>query len=245
MGLVAQSLSHDPVLPGAITGTPLVLVFWCLIAIGVAASIFAFARLARRNSRKPGLLSLHFLLTQISLVLILIFLIAARHLAGLVYPEGRTGLPLVYFFTLTCIGLLALAYQHSSRPWVIAGMLMQILFIARFATQLSVTWYGPWRYDSSTKRIFRTIQQLAPARPIRVSSSWFYVPALEFYREISGDANIEPIQSVIPMRLSGFDFYVLSGDERNLPEAAGLVTILRDPTSEATLARSAPEGSPR
>lgn len=52
MGLVAQSLNHDPVLRGAFTGTPLVLVVQFEIALLVAASIFGLWLLARMSRRK-------------------------------------------------------------------------------------------------------------------------------------------------------------------------------------------------
>ncbi len=236
-GLIAQSLNHSPELPGAITGAPLGIAF-CLASITlVAATLFAAFLPTKYDAA-----SIPFMLCLISTDLILLFLVVARRVAGLAYPEGRTGLFLVFFFTLLCITLVSLASGARRRVWLITGTVAMLLLIARFVSQLSVSYYSPWRYDSSTRRIFETIQRRGatrPARKIRIACSWFYAPTLEFYRQTSYSPHIEPVV-VSPPRLTGFDYYVLTTEDLRRPEAAGLITILHDDLSEATLAAPAP-----
>src|SRR5262249_8375988 len=122
------------------------------------------------------------------------------------------------------------------------------LVVGQFVSQLSATEYAHFTYDSSTKRVFeliRTASLAYPQRKTKVSCSWVYAPALEFYRQTSEVENIEPIKYVLPTPMTGSDFYVISGSDRPAAAKAGLREIIYYKSSDTALAVGPAQPAPK
>ena len=222
--------------------TPLVYV---ILAILVAASATSFVLLVRRKRgsefQQPHAL---FLVVQWSVNSTILLLVAAHGLFGVLYPPERTGLYLVFCFTLACLSLAGLMPQPGRKHWTPLATVAFLLLLVPFTSRLSLTYYATWRYDANTRRAFDTVRIMAlahPERKSRVGCTWLYAPALEFYRRVNEVQNIEPVQYAVPTPLSGHDFYVVAGGDRAAARAAGLVEVTHYDLSDTTVLVSPPK----
>jgi len=144
-----------------------------------------------------------------------IVLVAARYLANLKYPELRTGLYLIPFFTLLC--LLALRGRH----WLFAAPLF--VMIAFYLGQWRISYYGEWAFDSATKQVAELLRR---EKCMTVGASWELLQTLQYYhvpqlnREPDGD----------------FTCFVLLPSSRDLVARRHLRVIWQDPLSEVVVA---------
>jgi hypothetical protein len=166
-----------------------------------------------------------------------ILLIAAHLLAGIPYPENRTG---IYFIPLATFAALALAGMLIGRAgfsrWIgVAIAIVLLSFAAEFAAQWNVKSFLVWRYDADTKRVFAALEAAPkPSGPIRLGVSWVFEPALNYYREVRNATWMTPVER------DGFDgarqFYVVSTqDQANAPWSK-LQQIYRGPVSGTVVA---------
>jgi uncharacterized membrane protein len=144
-----------------------------------------------------------------------IVLVAARYLANLKYPELRTGLYLIPFFTLLC--LLALRGRH----WLFAAPLF--VLIAVYFGQWRTSYYGEWTFDSATKQVAELLRQ---EKCTTVGASWELVQTLRYYRV--PQVNREPD--------GDFTCFVLLPSSRDLVEKRRLRVIWQDSLSEVVVA---------
>ena len=144
-----------------------------------------------------------------------IVLVAARYLANLKYPELRTGLYLIPFFTLLC--LLALRGRH----WLFTAPLF--VLIALYLGQWRTSYYGEWAFDSKTKQVAELLRR---EKCTTVGASWELVQTLQYYRV--PQVNREPD--------GDFTCFVLLPSSHDLVEKRHLRVIWRDSLSEVVVA---------
>jgi hypothetical protein len=167
------------------------------------------------------------------LALILAEVIAARALAGMPYPELRTGLYFIPLWTLTAL-LLAI---YLSRPARVALALLSLAGVAQYGAAFETRYYAEWRYAAATRRTMELIRDRGPrpdGRPVRVGATWLLEPCLNYYRDRLALPWIAPILRVPFDR--EFDYYAVWGDDKRLVTQRHLQPIFDDPVSEQVLA---------
>ncbi len=126
-----------------------------------------------------------------------ILLLAAHLVAGIPYPEDRTG---IYFIPLTTFAALGLVRMLTDRPrlprWIgFAVAILLALFAVEFASQWNVKSFLVWRYDADTKRIFEAMEAAPkPTVPVRMGVSWVLEPALNYYRDVRKATWLVPVE---------------------------------------------------
>ena len=246
--LVTASLDHHPDPFGSYTHTYPLMVYTAAGAV-ILTAVGALGILARaiRKRQPPDAAAGRFVFLQLCTDLILLLLIAAHRLTGLPYPDGRTGLYLVFCSSLMGVSLMELPVRLSRGYWMRCCIGGLALLVAQFVSQLSISYYANWRYDASTKRAFEAIRVMSlahPERKSRIGYSWEFGPALEFYRQVYGPQNIERVEGMSPTSptpLSGYDCYVLDARDSARAGAAGLVPVLYYDLSNTTVAVSPPQ----
>jgi hypothetical protein len=169
-------------------------------------------------------------------------LLGAAHLvAGIPYPEDRTG---IYFVPLASFAALGLARILVDRRGLLrwAGIAIAVVlasFAVEFAAQWNVKSFWVWRYDADSKQIFNKVDAMPrPANvgpeQIRLGTSWVYDPSLNFYRVVRNASWMAPIAR------DGFtgarDYYVVSSEDQNLTTLPRMKLIFRGPVSGTVLA---------
>jgi hypothetical protein len=246
--LVNSSLDHHPDNFGTYTHSFPVVVYAAesALILTLIAAVWLLVR-AIRSRQPPGAAAGRFLFLQLCVDFMVLFPLAAHWITGVPFPGARTGLYLVFCFTLMGVSLLELAMRLSRWYWTgccIAGL---ALLVAQFVSQLSTAYYACWRYDASTKQAFEAIRTMSLAHPEhknRISYSCVYGQTLEFYRQVWAPLNIEPVEGIgsdSTTPLSGYDYYVLDDHDLSRARAAGLVPVLYYDLSHTTIAIPAPQ----
>jgi hypothetical protein len=158
------------------------------------------------------------LIPFLTLITTIVGLILAHWLFGALYPPDRACL---YFVIL---GVIAWAFAADSFPrWRVLWLLPVLLLSIQFTTQLQTRYFQFWQWEADDQDIAAQIRQGCAGKPsnsMTVSASWLHQPSLEFYRRCWHISALKPIERIEPTPLTGFDFYVLSGDDLvrvNLP----------------------------
>jgi hypothetical protein len=205
-------------------------VFLPLVALAALILVVAKLVAAKHSWRSPAEQAT--LLASLATVGSAILLIAAHLVAGIPYPENRTG---IYFIPLVTFAALALAGMLIERTgfsrWIgVAVAIVLLAFAAEFAAQWNVKSFLVWRYDADTKRVFAALEAAPkPPGPIRLGVSWVFEPALNYYREIRNATWMTPVER------DGFDgvrqFYVVSAQDQPNAPWSKLKLIYRGPVS--------------
>jgi hypothetical protein len=212
---------------------------WSKIAL-VFLPLMTIAALLMIATTKPRLHSVQELATGLAAFVTIgsaILLLAAHLLAGVLYPEDRTG---IYFIPLASFAVLGLARILADRPgwphWTgFAVALVLLSFTAEFAAQWNVKSFLVWRYDADTKHVFQTLESTPkPSGPIRLGVSWVFEPALNYYRAVRNANWMAPVER------DGFSgtrqFYIVSADDQPNAPWPQLRQIYRGPVSGTVLA---------
>lgn len=208
-----------------------------LPAIAPAALIVALLMSKSIANKTRSLAELATLLASLAAVGSAVLLIAAHLIAGIPYPEDRTG---IYFIPLTTLAALGLARLLLERPgfprWI--GCTVAIVFASfavEFAAQWNVKSFLIWRYDADTKRIFEALEK-APKPPgqIRLGVSWVLEPSLNYYRDVRHATWLMPVQrdGVGGVR----QFYAATVEDQNTALWISLKQIYKGPISGTALA---------
>jgi hypothetical protein len=137
-------------------------------------------------------------------------ILATRFLLHVKYPMDRTAAHLILLFVL------AWAVAADSTPrlrW--AQVAIGILVIAQMATQFQPGYIGLWamnRHDRTVAERIRDMSRGHAAGSMKVSVQWEHQSCIEFYRQSLPIPAIEAPDWVDPMKLEGFDFYVMKTD---------------------------------
>jgi hypothetical protein len=193
------------------------------------------------------------------LISALMGLVAAHYLAGLPYPVDRLGVYLVLLFGLAwAIG----ASEASGPPTAPFGrgsatlkeprpkgavptcnLVLAGLLIVQLLTQFQVRYFRIWSYDLAAKDVALRLREETIGKPpyaVKISATWFQVPALEFYRRVYRITPLQPIQRYDQTPLEGFDYYVLNRkDDESIrgKSLERLHPILSEPISSVLLAK--------
>ncbi len=211
-----------------------------LPAIALAALIGVFLALQSVTKKTRSMVELATLLASLAAVGSALLLIAAHLVAGIPYPEDRTGIYFIPLTTLAALGLARLLMERRGLPrWI--GCAVAIVFASfavEFAAQWNVKSFLVWRYDADTKQIFEALEK-APKPPgqIRLGVSWVLEPALNYYREVRHATWLMPVQrdGVGGVR----QFYAATVEDQNTALWASLKQIYKGPVSGTAL------GAPR
>jgi hypothetical protein len=157
--------------------------------------------------------------------------------AGIPYPEDRTGIYFVPLASLAALGLAQiLAERHGFDRWIgFAVAVVLASFALEFAAQWNVKSFWVWRYDADTKRIFEMLEKTPkPAEQNRIGASWQFEPTLNYYRAVRKAAWMAPVKR------DGFEgarqFYVLIPQDQNAAGLPKLKPIYHGSISNAELA---------
>jgi hypothetical protein len=167
-----------------------------------------------------------------------VLILAAGHrLAGILYPIRRTGLYWIPLFLLTCLLLIRMVrekYPLAAAPFVILAM----LGLAQFGSQLTVRSYSEWQDDVSTKRIVSQIRKSHALRPKDETSvaalTWQLEPGLNFYRLLYRLKWMQPVER----NFSGGagDYFVALPKDAGLLDKLAVTRIYDDPVTHGILA---------
>lgn len=212
---------------------------WSKIAL-VFLPLMTMAALIAVATIKPRLYSVQELATGLASLAVIgsaFLLLAAHFLAGVLYPEDRTG---IYFIPLASLAALGLVRILADRPgwprWTsFAVAILLLSFAAEFAAQWNVKSFLVWRYDADTKHIFQALESAPkPSGPIRLGVSWVFEPALNYYREVRNANWMTPVER------DGFSgarqFYIVSVEDQPNAPWPQLKEIYRGPVSGTVLA---------
>ncbi len=208
-----------------------------LPAIVLAAFIVALLMSNSIAKKTRSMVELATLLASVAAVGSAILLIVARLVAGIPYPEDRTGIYFIPLSTFAALGLARLLVERPGFPrWI--GCAVAIVFASfavEFAAQWNVKSFLIWRYDADTKRIFEALEK-APKPPgqIRLGISWVLEPALNYYRDVRHATWLLPVQrdGVGGVR----QFYAATVEDQNTALWTSLKPIYKGPVSGTALA---------
>jgi hypothetical protein len=156
-------------------------------------------------------------------------LIAAHYLAGLKYPELRTGLYFIPIITL--ILLLARRDANPSRLGQAAIAIPLVVTLAMYLLQFDVRRYTEWDFDADTEQIAKMLRE---HNAVHVGASWELEPTLNYYRDHFRITSMEPVTRRDPD--GDFDYFVLLPGNQEIISKRNLTVLYRGPISGAVLA---------
>jgi hypothetical protein len=198
-----------------------------VLALGLAIGIASWGADVKLRYR---------LIAPLTLAISLPILLALHGVFDVKYPVDRTGLYLMYLAGISW----ALIADAGRRLGSSVGVLIALLLLIQFATQLQAHLFEVWGYDADIKEVVRRIQQECrdkPAGAVSVSVSAVHQPALEFYRKYDRIACAQPFDWNVPTQFTGHDYYVYNRGDRNVSEAVGLQVLISEPVSGIILAK--------
>lgn len=211
---------------------------WSNIAL-VFVPLMALAALVLAAAKPPSRSTLQraTLLASLAVAGSAILLMLAHLVAGLPYPQDRTGIYFIPLATFAALGLARMLLDSSGFPrWIGCAVAILLAFCAvEFAVQWNTKSFLVWRFDADTKRIFEAIEN-APKPPgqIRLGVSWVLEPALNYYRVVR---NATWMVQVERDGVGGArQFYAATPDDQDTLLWAGLQHIYRGPVSGTALA---------
>ena len=202
------------------------IVFWVLaIAAGVIG--WRYVNAAHANFRLAP-----FVLVAGTLVLTIALSFAAHLVTGAPYPLHRTGLYLIPLFTLAALLGLQFLRQRA------VGIALTALLVVAYVSQIENRYFVIWRFDASMSKLMRELNDDFLARgggaPAKVAASGLVSRSAEYYKVryrmhwlgVSETPNVPDA-----------DYYLLTGDDRQLAASLNLRILDDDALSGTLLAR--------
>lgn len=203
-------------------------------------------------------------LTGGTLLGVILLLLAAHHLAGMIYPVPRTALYLIPL-TALCLGgltqtlsttrwsqVLADTHVTASSPLMLStrhiattGVLVILLLInVQYLRQFNTTYYRSWFYDAAIRQAITAIDTHRHAHglsQVRVGGEYLYEPAINFYRnhldaDWLGRYERQKEGDEHP-QAQDYDYVLFSIWHEQSLEELGMVTIHRDQFGTIVAAR--------
>jgi len=207
-----------------------------LLVLGLGGASILWTWLRRRSLSALAHLDRYLLLHIGGMAVTLLLLEAAHAVAGVNYPERRTGLYWIFLFLLP---IAALAKKMDRRRrWLAAPLVIVLAACAgRFVSQANLRYYHEWPWDAGTRRIvaeMRAREQRDPRKNVRVGGTWLVEPSLNFYRHAWRLDWMKPVVRGDPDQ--EFDYYVLLPGDAGVIARRGLKILLKDELSQAVLA---------
>jgi hypothetical protein len=209
-------------------------VIWAgIVPAFVLATLIAGAIAVRRwvRSRQFGAVEKNdqvLLLLGGAMALMLVMIVAARHLLGVLYPSGRTGIYWVPLMTLAVLMLIGKKYVR------IPALVFAVFSVVMFAGGITTDSYPEWIGERKTKEVLRLIEARHGGREVRLGTSWPLEAGSNFYRRRFR------LDWMKPAKRTGadgdFDYYYLLAEDAGLIEKRKLRTLWRDPETGTALA---------
>jgi hypothetical protein len=157
--------------------------------------------------------------------------VTAHFLAGVQYPQDRTG---IYWVPLFALSTFALAGRvRIARAALSAAA---VLCIVQFVLLFRVSYYGAWPADAQLKHVISVLRSRETgARRVRIAGSWPLEPSLNFYRTVYRLDWMEPVVRG-PADAPG-DYHVFWSSDAGVVEKLHLTVLYQDPLSGMVLAR--------
>ena len=156
----------------------------------------------------------------------------AHLLAGTPYPLHRTGLYLIPLFTLA---VLLGGRLLQWRPVVIA---LSAVVTVVYVSQIENRYFVIWRFDASMSKLMRALHedQIASSttQPVRVAASGV-VSRSAFYYKVR--RHMHWLSVVETPTVADADYYILTGDDRELASSMNLRVLDDDGLSGTLLAK--------
>jgi len=179
-------------------------------------------------------------LLGLGMLLALALMVLAHAVAGLRYPEGRSGI-----YALPLLALCSLCLVEAARGWpraqrlAFAGPVVGFWTVALllYGLNFDPTQYRTWAYDRSSRRyveLIRAEHATAPDRIVRVGVTWLIEPSFNFYRQSLDLRWMAPATRA--GLIGAYDYFVFWRDDRRNVRTLGLREIARDDVAETILA---------
>jgi hypothetical protein len=209
-----------------------------LMLAGVPAGIHMILRTKRMKGEAPVRSQSERLAMALIVAgwITLLVLIVGHHVSNLLYPYARTGIYWIPLLTLLALWL----YERYATHGLLraAGCVVACAWLLLYALQIHPTYYPSFRGDAGNKQFVQVLRRMENGtRKIRLAVSWQLENSFNFYRHKYGLDWIAPIESGSLQRPA--DYYVLLPEDMPLAEKLSLKVILRDPVSEAAMAKPA------
>jgi hypothetical protein len=212
------------------------------VALVLAMAIpISWRWLRDRDLRRLGSLDRTYLLIGAVLAISLGMLIAARYIAGFLYPLDRTAIYLAALLTLEWMLLIekGAALPRLGRATGLLAAAPMAIAILLFLRGFTTSYYYQWRYDAGTQRIFQLLREdnrFSAGNPMRVGVTWMLDFSFNFYRHMYQADWMEKVMRTPPPEAGGYDYYVLLPENDEPTRKLGLRVIYRDPISGQELA---------
>lgn len=164
-----------------------------------------------------------------------IAIIVSHYVADLNYPIDRTGMHLLLVFGLAWA---IAAARVKSKLWRGSQVVLASLLAIQFATQLHARYFSDWQFDMEMRKVAVEIKRDNAGKPGHsqsVSATWLHQPSLEFYRQLLNITTLKPVRRMEPTEFSGYDFYVLSGEDSHDLDRKGIRVVFSYSRTELVL----------
>ena len=158
----------------------------------------------------------------------------AHQWLGVLYPQDRTGLSLIFLFLLSWTAAIGAWWQASRiTRWLLAlpNLLLALVFLLQFAGQFDARYFGPWRVHWKMNEVMSHLR----SEHGRVRTHWIYQSTAEYYR-LRWKLAFDPIQrEPDQFELNNADYFILPLATSEEVAATGLRVIYRDEATGTTL----------
>jgi hypothetical protein len=163
----------------------------------------------------------------------------AFHFANLPLPLGRTGIYLVTLCTLIAGIIAAAPAQSAISQWLRRGITAVLICLAcYFVLCLRLNYFKEWEWNADVKDVYPVLARYNHIYGVTdIGTSWFYVGALNYYRELSRRENFTEFAATLPDPPLDKQIYVLNGlFERSFLEKEKLVVVYRGKSTDMVVA---------
>lgn len=197
---------------------------WTALPAVLLALLAGTAAMLRRGAQNAASFAAQ--LSVGGLVMSLIALIAAHHIAGVLYPWGRTGIYLIWFFLAGCAALCA----GGVRIFDVVCVALAVIF----AVQIDASYYSEFREDADMRAMMKRVAALDGSRAL--AGSLELATVVDFYRARCGLQNISALEPVATAQ--GAAIYILLPKHRAVIDRRRLRILWVGPVSGVILAES-------
>jgi hypothetical protein len=197
---------------------------WTVLPVVLLALLAGIAALLQHGAENAASFAAE--LSTGGLLMSLAALIAAHHIAGVLYPWGRTGIYLIWFLLAGCVAISA----SGARLFDIVC----VALAAAFILQIESSYYGEFREDADMRAVMQRIGELDRGRPL--AGSLELATVVDFYRARCGLQSVPALQPVSAAHSGAI--YILLSKHRDIIERRHLRVLWVGPVSGVILAKS-------
>jgi hypothetical protein len=160
-------------------------------------------------------------------------------ISDLPLPLGRKQLYLVPLLTAVA-GMIAAAPSRTEvSRWLHRAIAAVFICLAGYYLLcLRLTYFKEWQWDADVKDVYPVLARLNHTYGVTdVGMSWYYVAALNYYREVSKGETFPEFTAPVPEPPTGKSIYVMNGlFEREFLEKEKLVVVYRGKSTDVVIA---------